>query len=111
MYIGLIFIKVVVGTQLKRNWMKSSNDAFYTRVRVYMLTYYITVLTFFYSFLDPFSCFLLVHLFPFVSLENFTRNEPIFSALLLTRKESISIGIFFIDQTLNLMQIFINLNI
>lgn len=51
MYIGLIFIKVVVGTQLKRNWMKSSNDAFYTRVRVYMLTYYITVLTFFYSFL------------------------------------------------------------
>lgn len=80
--------------------MKSSNDAFYTHVRVYMLTYYITVLTCFYSFLrlirDPFSCFLLVHLFPFVSLENFTWNEPIFSTLLLLiRKESISIGIFY----------------
>lgn len=110
MYIGLIFVKVVVGTQLKRNWMKSSNDAFYTSIYAHILYYRSNLLLLFPS-LDPFSCFLLVHLFPFVSLENFTRNEPIFSALLLTRKESISIGIFFIDQTLNLMQIFINLNI
>lgn len=39
MYIGLIFIKVVVGTQLKRNWMKSSNDAFYTSIYAHILYY------------------------------------------------------------------------